>query len=198
MNTPILTPQIIHSAFKTLAKKIHPDVNNNSNSTEKFQHLKEDYDKLCASLSKIYIVKISISLQDSILGCDRFFISNDGQRKFLLAIPIGIKDEDTIQYKNVQLDPNQFSILQVKIHIILPKNFFIINGKLIQTIRISIWKAFIGGSFNFFGPDGAKLKVILPKKLKNDSIFKIAKEGLIDRNFLVRNDLYVKFQTFFY
>lgn len=185
----------IHSNFRTLAKKIHPDLNpNDPLAAEKFNLLKKEYTKC---LNRMNSIRLAISLQDSILGCERFFMSNDGKQNYRLIIPSGVIDGQTLRYRNVQLDSNNFSILMVKIKIELPKNYLILGGKLINKVRLSILKFLIGGEITITGPDGSRFRITVPARVKDKSIFRITGEGLYNKETKKRDDLYLQIISFF-
>jgi DnaJ-class molecular chaperone len=193
MSNANLTPQI-HSNYRALAKRFHPDLHpNDPNAQRNFQLLNETYH----SIEKIYLTRISISLQDSILGCDRYFVSHDGHRRFLLSIPSGISSGEVIRYKDVQVDADRLSTLSVRISVDLPPQYAIKNGKLIQTLRIPFLKSLFGGELVITGPDGNRLRLNIPARAKNKSIYRIEHEGLTDRRSKIRGDLFIQIRSFF-
>jgi DnaJ-class molecular chaperone len=197
-STPLINSQL-KSKYYELAKTCHPDLNpNDLNATEKFQKLQEQYKECLQSLksnNKIYCVTIQISLQDSILGCTRYFSSRDEKRKFILKIPPGIINNDIIRYKNIQMDENLLSILEVKIIVDLPLNYSYKNGKLVYSVLIPFWKLFLGGEKVIIGPDKARLRILIPPKTKSGSIFELQNEGLLDKLSKKRDILYIRLKS---
>jgi DnaJ-class molecular chaperone len=181
--------------FLTLVKRYHPDLHPDiPNISEKFTNLINEYKK-CLSLfsnKKIYNINVYISLQDAIMGCERFFLSNDGKRKFLLKIPAGVKNKDNIYYKDVQINENCFSILNAIININFPKNYVYKNNKLILKIYVFPWKMYFGGKTVIIGPDGCLLHINIPKKTKSGAIFAIDNEGLYNKKNNQRDKLYIQ------
>ena len=193
-STPLLNSQL-KSAYRILAKECHPDVNpNDPEATEKFQKLQEKYKDCLQAIiqnKKIYCVTVIISLQDSILGCDRYFSSNDEKRRFILKIPPGIISNDTIKYRNIQMEENSLSVLEVKVIVDFPPNYLYKNGKLFRSLSIPFWKLFFGGEKVFNGPDNARIRVVIPPKTKSGTLFYIPNEGLLDKLTKKREILYI-------
>lgn len=191
----------LDKSFKELAKKYHPDLNpSDPTSTEKFQNLLNEYktcEEIINSTPKVYNISVQISLKDSICGCERFFLSKDQKRRFILKVPAGIKNNDIIRYKNIQMEEFRFSILEVKVNVIIPNDFTLINGKLFKTIKVSFWKLYFGGDLIIIGPDKMRLRVEIQPKTKNGSIFEMKNEGLFDKLSKKRDILYIKVKSVF-
>lgn len=196
LNSNIVSITQLRANFLKLVKKYHPDLHPEiPDIAEKFIEVVTEYQKCIDLLSKnkkIYSIRVSISLQDAILGCDRFFISTDDKRKFLLKIPAGVKDGDCIRYKNVQMHESFFSILEVKININFPINYTYKNNKLLLKVYVHPWKLYFGGRIVIFGPDGSRLNICLPVKTKSGAIFEMKNEGMLDRVSKQRNMLYLQ------
>jgi DnaJ-class molecular chaperone len=185
----------IHSNYRKLAKECHPDLHpTDPLAAEKFNLLNLEYNKC---LNTIFQIKIAISLQDSILGCERYFMSNDGNRTFRLSIPAGIKTGESLCFRNIQLEEDRFSILQAKIKVEMPNDFIVIADKLIQKIRVSFWKSIVGGEITIIGPDGVRFRISIPKRCKSKTIYRIPDAGLFNRKTKLRGDLFIQLVSFF-
>lgn len=183
---------LLTSTYRKLAKLNHPDLNPNI-PTEKFQKLHEDYKECLTLLDNLTYSKTThISLQESINGTTKFIKSFDGKKNFRLTIPQGMLQNDIIRYKNIQLEENINSFLEVKIKIDLPSNYEILNKKLIYIINAPFYKLYFGGSQIIYGPDKARLTVVIPPKTKSGSFFKISNEGFVDKLTKTRDFLYIR------
>ena len=193
-NTSITTEQL-HRNYIKLAKIIHPDHNpNDSYADLKFQELQEQYEKAQKLLNSKtqYQASISISLKESILGTERFFVTDEGNR-FMLMIPAGVKNHQTVQFHGISLNSIKSAILHIKVFINIPSNFIIVGDNLILNQNISFWKLYFGGSYNIIGPDETTISVIIPPKTKNGKMFRVKKAGLWNRINKLREPLYIQF-----
>lgn len=183
---------LLKSIYKKLAKEFHTDLNPNI-PKEKFQKLQEDYQECLQLLDNLtYSITTNISLYESILGATRYISSFDRKRRIRLTIPQGMLNNDIIRYKNVELENNLMSSLEVKIKIDLPPNYEILNKKLIYNMRLPKWKLYFGGEYTFYGPDQTRLRVNIPPKTKSESYFKIQNDGFFDKLTKTRDFLYIR------
>jgi DnaJ-class molecular chaperone len=192
-NTTITTDQL-HSQYIRLAKIIHPDHNPNEDADEKFQELQEQYEKAqkLLNIKTNYQASISVTLKESILGTERFFVTDEGNR-FVLMIPAGVKNHQTIQFRGLSLNSVKSAILHIKVYINIPSNFSIIGENLILNQNINFFKLYFGGKYEIIGPDGKIILVTIPKKTKNGKMFRIQNAGLWNRIEKKREPLYIQF-----
>ena len=196
-NSNLSTNDQLRKKFKELAKEAHPDLHpNDANATAKFQNLQQAFDKLKVNPKK-YSIHITISLYDAIAGCQRYFVSLDGKRKYMLKIPAGVKPNEVIAYRDIQIVENRFDNLDIKINIDYPDNYSYKNGKLIYNLKIPIWKIYWGGTHIIEAVDGARLKLKIPSRTKSGSIFEIYNEGLYSRTQNKRESLFIQVKSSF-
>lgn len=166
----------LHTNYVRLAKILHPDLNHNSQSEKLFQELNQNYKK-ALELFNQYQATIKISLKEAIEGTERYFI-NDNDQKFVLVIPAGIKNNQIIHFRGIDINSKKNIILHIKTIIELPKKYSIINDNLVSKEKIPIYKLFMGGKYSIIGPDGKKIVINLPRKIKIGKLFKISNSGL--------------------
>jgi DnaJ-class molecular chaperone len=192
----MVTDEQLHKNYIRLAKIIHPDLNpDDPDADQKFQELQEEYfkaQKLLADKSH-YQASISITLKEAILGGERFFSTDDGDHKFVLTVPAGVKNKQTILYRGISMNSVKDAILHIKIFINLPSKFSIVGDQLILEEKVSFWKLKFGGLYTITGPDGRKIIVTIPKNTKNGKMFKVKDEGLMNRVEKKRHPLYIQF-----
>lgn len=195
MVTKTTSSEQLHKNYIRLAKVLHPDHNSgNPDSDKKFQELQEQYEKAqkLLGMKTQYQASTNISLQESITGTERFFVTDDNQR-FLLTIPAGVKQRQTMLYRGLLLNSVKDSVLHIKVHITLPTKFSIVGDNLILKETISFWKLYFGGDYEIVGPDGTKIAVKIPRKTKNGKMFKVKNAGLWNRQEKRREPLYNQF-----
>jgi DnaJ-class molecular chaperone len=184
----------LHTNYIKLAKIIHPDHNSNDPLADvKFQELQQQYEKAQKLIESKpqYQASVSISLKESILGCERYFV-NDDNYKFVLNIPAGVKNKQTILYRDLNINSVKNTILHIKILIDLPKDYTISGDTLILKTSVHFWKLYFGGEYKIKTPDGLQIPVLIPKKTKSGKMFRILKYGLWNRAEKKRDPLYVQ------
>jgi DnaJ-class molecular chaperone len=191
-----ITPEQLHINFIRLAKIIHPDNNpTDIESTEKFQELQKQYEiaqKFIYTKNQ-YHISISITLKEAIHGAERYFTIDDSGCYIMLTIPPGVKNKQTLLYRNLTIKTIQNVNVYIKIYIDIPYNFSIIGDQLILKEWVPFWKMYFGGEYIITGPDRKKILVKIPKKTKNGKMFKVQGAGSLDRIEKKRNPLYIQF-----
>lgn len=185
----------LHQNYIKLAKILHPDLNpDDPDADKKFQDLQEQYEKAQKLLGNKaqYQASVSIPLSEAISGTERFFVSDDGKR-FLLTIPAGVKNKQTILYRGIQVNSDNDAVLHIRVHIDAPTKFKIIGDHLILNEHIPFWKLIFGGRHEITGPDGKIIPVTIPRKTKNGKMFKVQNAGLWNRADKKRDPLYIQF-----
>ncbi len=192
---PISVSQLRDSYLK-IAKEIHPDHNlQDTTATQKFQTLQENYQK-CLSIIKFsnnqYQTRFVISLAESINGTERYFLIPESNSKFLLKIPAGVKNNQTILFKKLNITYTESIALSASVQIQMPKGYQIFGNYILLIKYIPFWKLFFGGNIIFEGPDGNKIKVNISKNTKSGTIFKIKNRGLYNDTLSVREPLFIR------
>jgi DnaJ-class molecular chaperone len=194
-NQHISTEQL-HQNYIRLAKILHPDINpDDPDSDQKFQELQEQYYKAqkIIGIKAQYQASISITLKEAILGAERFFSTDEGNHKFVLSVPAGVKNKQTVLYRGIAINTIKDAVLHIKVFINLPTKFSIIGDKLVLKESITFWKLKFGGSYIIDGPDGQKISVTIPKNTKSGKMFRVKNRGLFNRVENKRDFLYVQF-----
>jgi len=169
------------STYLNLVKATHPDLHpNDPQAEEKFKKLQETKDNY-------YKTIISISLAESISGCERYYIDPESKQNLVLNIPKGIKHNQIIIFKNAVT-----GTISVKILIELPNHYCFSGSELVLTIPISYISLYFGGIHHFVGPDNKRLKIIIPKKAKSGTIYKLPNNGLWNSTTNERDPLYIR------
>jgi DnaJ-class molecular chaperone len=191
-----ITEEKLRHNYIRLAKILHPDLNpDNLNADKQFQELQEQYKKAQKILGiKIhYQASVSITLKEAIIGTERYFSTDDDNQKFVLHIPAGVKNHQTILFRGLAINSIKDAVLHIKVFINLPTKFSIIGDQLILKENISFWKLYFGGTTYIEGPDGKRINLVIPKKTKNGKMFKVNGAGLLDRVTNKRLPLYIQF-----
>lgn len=187
-----ITAKELRHEYLELAKKYHPDLH--PENASKFQTLQQQYQQcqLIINQPNQYRVTVSISLKESITGCERFYYSQEANKKFLLKIPAGVQNQQTIVYRGLKDQHGKCTILHLKIKLTLPLNYSIFNNCLVLDLKVPFYKMFFGGKFKFTAPDGKLIQIDLPKRAKNGEYYIVASAGLFDRQEKQRLNLYVQ------
>lgn len=194
MNQPNITPEELRINYIRLAKVLHPDSNpDNPTAVQAFQELQTQYEKAEKILESKshYQASISVTLNEAIRGCERFFINDDGN-KFLLTIPAGVKNRQVVMYRGMAINSSKDSILDVKVGITLPSDYVIAGDKLIFNLRVPYWKLFFGGRHTFVGPDGTTIPITIPKNSKSGKMYRVNQHGFWNRVEKKRDSLYIQ------
>ncbi|VVC05072.1 Chaperone protein DnaJ [uncultured archaeon] len=179
----------IRKNYLKLAKVLHPDTNY-VESDEMFKNLQNEYHRLLKSPVEYRTIAI-ISLKESILGTERYFLSPADQ-KFILAIPAGIHNGQVLQFRNFGAGLESPVILKVRIKIWMPHQCSVVDGKLLVKEHVIFWKMIWGGKHTLIAPDGRKVEIKIPKNTKNRKIFTIQKYGLWNRGKNIQEPLYIQ------
>jgi DnaJ-class molecular chaperone len=190
-----ISAEHLHQNYIKLAKVLHPDVNpDDPDADKKFQELQEQYQKAQKLLEAKtqYQASISITLSEAITGTERFFVSDENQR-FMLNIPAGVKNKQTVLYRGLAISSIKDAVLHIRVYIDIPTKFKIIGDNLILNEGVPFWKLIFGGKHEITGPDGRKIPVTIPRKTKNGKMFRVQNAGLWNRNEKKRDALYIQF-----
>lgn len=185
----------LHQNYIRLAKVLHPDHNlSDPGADKKFQELQEQYEKAqkLLGIKTQYQSSVSISLKEAITGCERFFITDNNQ-KFVLNIPAGVKNKQTILYRGFAIKSTKNVTLNIKVTIDIPAKYTIVGERLILREFVPFWKLIFGGNYEITGPDHKKIPVIIPKKTKSNKMFLVKNAGLWNRTENKREPLYIQF-----
>ena len=171
------------STYLNLVKATHPDLHpNDPSAEEKFKQIQENKEKIN------YSTIVNISLEEAISGCQRYYIDPESKLHLVLDIPKGIKHNQTILFKN-----NITGTISVKILIDLPNHYCFSGNNLVLTIYLSYISLYFGKTYYFNGPDGKRIKIIIPKKVKSGTVYKLPYNGLFNSTNNQRDPLYIRF-----
>lgn len=177
----------LHKQYLKLAKEFHPDSNPDDPDAEtKFKLLQSAYNSTKEkSKIKKYTCTPKISLQETFTGCTKYVQLSDTPSKFQIFIPAGCKSGDSVIFGNQTIK------ITAKIEITIPKDYEILNNKLIFHCKVPFWKLYFGGVFRFRFLDGKIIKTTLPKKAKNGDVFSIENFGLFNKVKNGRDPLFI-------
>lgn len=203
----------IKSAFRSLARKYHPDRNHEPGSKEKFQEINEAYQTLGDPNKKNAYDNPQPHFSfggNGGFGFDDIFAQVFRQAQAQQRIQmyrVHLSLEEVMTGKTVTL-PNKQTIsipvgmpngskLNLNDYLVqivhVPHNRFHVDGiNLVTPVKVSVFDALLGVDAEIVGLDGRKFAFKIPSCTSNGSVIRLGGQGLPDyHNPAFRGDLYV-------